>query len=74
MPDQPACPPAAMTTYELRDLRRDLEHTISGVTPGAPVPAGLRARLEDVLAEQHERVQARRPPADSPCPGAGAAP
>jgi hypothetical protein len=74
MPDQPACPPAAMTTYELRDLRRDLERAIRGVTPGVPVPAGLRARLEGVLAEQHERAQVRRQSADSPCPGAGAAP
>jgi len=74
MPDQPAYPPAAMTTYELRDLRRDLEHAISGIAPGAPVPDGLRARLDDVAAEQQERARARRPPAASPRPGKGAAP
>jgi|HubBroStandDraft_3_1064219.scaffolds.fasta_scaffold1601902_2 hypothetical protein len=74
MPDKPVYPPAAMTTYELRDLRRDLEHAISGITPGTPVPPALRARLEDVLAEQHERAHARRPPADSSCPGTAAAP
>jgi hypothetical protein len=53
----PAHPLYALTTYELRDYRRDLERAISGFAPGDPAGAELRGRLEEVLAEQESRVK-----------------
>jgi hypothetical protein len=55
--DQPKHPLPALTTYELRDYRRDLERAIKGISPGAPVQAVLRSKLDAVLAEQAERAQ-----------------
>jgi hypothetical protein len=55
---EPKHPLPAMTTYELRDYRRQLESAIAFFgrqDPVPPVRAGLQARLEDVLAEQDER-------------------
>jgi len=55
-PDQqPKHPLHALTTYELRDRRRELEHAIKGIPPDAPVQADLRRQLDDVLAEQESR-------------------
>ena len=52
----PAHPPHALTTYELRDYRRDLEHTLATL-PGPPgARAVLRQRLNDVIAEQESRA------------------
>lgn len=65
----PADPPAveqprhalpAMTTFELRDYRHQLERAIAffdGKDPVPPVRAVLRARLDAVLAEQDERAR-----------------
>jgi hypothetical protein len=53
----------AMTTYELRDYRHDLEQAIAFFDRQAPVPpasAQLRARLDAVLAEQDERARLAR--------------
>jgi hypothetical protein len=62
MPDQPKRPLSALTTYELRDYRRQLEHAIKGIAPDAPVQADLRRKLDEVLAEQNERAtRAPRP-------------
>jgi hypothetical protein len=47
----------ALTTYELRDRRRELEHAINGVAPDAAVRAMLRAQLDAVRAEQDERTR-----------------
>jgi hypothetical protein len=50
----------AMTTYELRDYRHELETalaTIERQTPAPPTRAGLQARLDAVLAEQDERAR-----------------
>jgi hypothetical protein len=62
LPDvhQPKHPMHALTTYELRDHRRELEHAIAFYRkhhPAAPVLADLRARLDDVLAEQDQRAR-----------------
>jgi hypothetical protein len=53
--DQPPHPMHALTTYELRDYRRQIEHAIKGIASDAPVQAALSARLDEVLAEQDER-------------------
>jgi len=53
----PKHPLYALTTYELRDYRRDLERAITGISPGAPALAALRARLDAVIAEQDDRAR-----------------
>jgi len=48
----------ALTTYELRDYRRQLESAIAyfdAKTPVPPARGGLQARLEAVIAEQDGR-------------------
>jgi hypothetical protein len=47
----------ALTTYELRDRRRELERAIKGIAPGAPIQAALRRALDAVIAEQEERAR-----------------
>lgn len=61
--DQPKHPLHALTTFELRDFRRDLERAIAFFDRQAPVPparARLQARLHEVLAEQDERARLAR--------------
>jgi hypothetical protein len=61
--DEPKHPLHALTTYELRDYRRELEQAIAFFDRQAPVPpasAQLRARLDAVLAEQDERARLAR--------------
>ena len=53
----------ALTTYELRGYRRDLERAIRGIAPDAPVQADLRRKLAAVIAEQDDRA---RMAADAP--------
>lgn len=56
--EQPKHPLDALTTYELRDFRRDLERAIAFFDRQDPVPPArdrLQARLDDVLAEQDSR-------------------
>ncbi|MGH3172440.1 MAG: hypothetical protein ACRDPF_01040 [Streptosporangiaceae bacterium] len=60
---QPKHPMHALTTFELRDHRRELERAIAFYDkryPTAPVLADLRARLDDVLAEQEDRARMAR--------------
>jgi hypothetical protein len=63
MPAEPmtVCPPDhplyALTTYELRDYRRDLERAIAGTPASVPVQAVLRGQLDDVVAEQESRAK-----------------
>lgn len=48
----------ALTTYELRDYRRQLETAIAFCERQAPVPPArrrLQARLDEVLTEQEDR-------------------
>jgi hypothetical protein len=54
-PDHPL---PGMTTYELRDYRRDLETAIAFFdrqTPVSPARDQLQATLDDVIAEQDDR-------------------
>ncbi len=56
--NQPKHPLPAMTTYELRDYRRDLETAIEFFDRQTPVPPDrdrLQATLNDVIAEQDDR-------------------
>jgi hypothetical protein len=56
--DPPKHPVHAMTTYELRDYRRQLERAIGNFDMKNPVPSvrdELQARLEEVMAEQEDR-------------------
>jgi hypothetical protein len=58
--DQPKHPLPCLTTYELRDYRRDLESAIAFFDRQTPVPPArdlLRARLDAVLAEQEQRAK-----------------
>jgi len=57
---QPKHPLHALTTYELRDRRRELEHAINGISHDAPVQVDLRRQLDAVLAEQEERQRIRQ--------------
>jgi len=47
----------ALTTYELKDRRHELERAIKGIAPGAPVQATLRRQLDAVIAEQDDRAR-----------------
>ncbi|MGH3201404.1 MAG: hypothetical protein ACRDP5_05025 [Streptosporangiaceae bacterium] len=56
--DPPQHPLNAMTSYELRDYRRELEQALAFFGRQAPVPPArdqLQARLDEVLAEQDDR-------------------
>jgi hypothetical protein len=56
-PEPPEHPLSALTTYELKAHRRELERAIKGIAPGAPVQADLRRQLDAVLAEQDDRTR-----------------
>lgn len=47
----------ALTTYELKDRRRELERAIKGIAPDTPVQAALRRALDAVIAEQEDRAR-----------------
>jgi len=53
----PKHPIHALTTYELRDYRHQLEHAIKGISADAPVQADLRHKLDEVLGEQEQRAK-----------------
>ena len=56
--DQPKHPLHAMTTFELKDYRRQLENAIAFFGRQDPVPAAradLQAALDAVTAEQEDR-------------------
>jgi hypothetical protein len=49
-----------MTTYELKDRRRELEHAVAYFDkhhPAAPALVDLKSRLDEVLAEQADRAR-----------------
>ena len=57
---RPKHPLHAMTTYELRDYRHQLERAITFFASKDPIPAvrdDLQAKLDAVLAEQDERMR-----------------
>jgi hypothetical protein len=58
--EPPKHPLHALTTYQLRDYRRDLERAIGFFDRQMPVPparARLQARLDDVVAEHDNRAR-----------------
>jgi hypothetical protein len=57
---EPKHPVHALTTYELSAWRRELEHAIKGLSPDAPSRDDLRRKLDEVLAEQEERLRIRQ--------------
>lgn len=61
--DPPKHPLPALTTFELRDYRRKLEQAIAFFDRQAPAPPArdrLRAKLDEVLAEQDQRAKIAR--------------
>ena len=66
MPAEPAAvgPPKhplyALTTYELKDRRRELERAIKGIAADAPIQADMRRALDAVIAEQEDRARSAR--------------
>jgi hypothetical protein len=52
---QPPHPTHALTTYELRNYRRQLEHSLKTLPEHAEVRSLLQQRLAEVLAEQDSR-------------------
>jgi hypothetical protein len=59
-PDKPPHPMPALTTYELHNYRRELEHSLTVIPATAPVRALLQTRLAEVLAEQESRARLQR--------------
>jgi hypothetical protein len=55
-PDQPAHPLHALTTYELRKYRSDLEHALKTLPEHAAARELLHEKLAGVLAEQESRA------------------
>jgi hypothetical protein len=58
--EPPKHPLPAMTTFELRDYRRQLERAITFFDKQDPVPPArdqLQTRLDAVLAEQESRTR-----------------
>lgn len=58
--ETPRHPTAQMTTYELRDYRRQLEGAITFFDKQDPVPPAwdrLQAKLDAVLAEEESRTR-----------------
>jgi hypothetical protein len=53
----PKHPTHALTTYELADYRRELEHALKSVPEHAEVRELLRTKLAEVLAEQEARIK-----------------
>ncbi len=56
-PQPPPHPLHALTTFELRDYRRELEHALKVLPEHAGVRELLRQKLDEVLAEQEHRVR-----------------
>lgn len=58
--NQPKHPLPAMTTYELRAYRHQIENALAFFDAQQPVPPVrdvLQARLDDVVAEQESRTR-----------------
>jgi hypothetical protein len=63
VPAEPKHRLTQLTTYELRDYRRQLESAIAFFDRQDPVPPArgrLQARLDEVLAEQDDRARLAR--------------
>jgi hypothetical protein len=58
--DKPTHKLSELTTYELRDYRRELENAITFFDKQCPVPPariGLQSGLDAVIAEQDDRTR-----------------
>jgi hypothetical protein len=55
--NQPKHPMHALTTYELRNYRRELEHTLKTLPDHVTVREQLQQQLAEVLTEQQARTQ-----------------
>ena len=53
--EQPAHPVHALTTYELKNYRRELEQSLRALPEHVAVRVILQQRLAEVLAEQDSR-------------------
>jgi hypothetical protein len=53
---QPPHPTHALTTYELKNYRRELEHSLKTLPEHAEVRALLQQRLTEVVTEQESRT------------------
>jgi hypothetical protein len=53
--EQPSHPVHALTTYELKNYRRELEHSLRALPEHVAVRVLLQQRLAEVLAEQDSR-------------------
>ena len=53
----PKHPMHALTTFELRDYRRELEHALKTSPEQAAVRELLQAKLAEVLSEQESRLK-----------------
>ena len=53
--EQPSHPVHALTTYELKSYRRELEHSLRALSEHVAVRVLLQQRLAEVLAEQDSR-------------------
>lgn len=63
VPAEPKYRLTQLTTYELRDYRRQLESAIAFFDRQDPVPPArdrLQAKLDEVLAEQDDRTRLAR--------------
>jgi len=61
--EEPKHPLHSLATFELRDLRRQLERAIASYAGQDPIPSDrnlLQARLDDVIAEQADRARLAR--------------
>jgi len=54
--EPPAHPMHALTTYELRDYRGQLEYALRKLPEHAEVRTLIQKRLDEVLREQEERT------------------
>ena len=50
----------ALATFELRDLRRDLDNALAQTLADDPMRVILQGKLRAVIAEQEERARFRR--------------
>jgi hypothetical protein len=66
--EQPPHPMHSLTTYELKNYRRELEHALKTIPEHAQVSELLQQRLAEVLAEQDSRNQLRQASAPSAYP------
>ncbi len=55
--EPPAHPLPALTTYELRDYRRQLEHALTTVPEHDRARGQFQGRLAEVLAEHDSRAR-----------------